>query len=351
MPSVLEILSGDSSVRRTPAPALSATEFQIAGVSLVVETDDAAFTAEFTRLFGGPANDGGAPVARLRATVAAGADAGRGHIEIEGDALADGPAFLLQFASQTVPFVELPATSGESWIGIEGIEQPLFIFQGSTCSFLKGARWRRIVAHFLFLRALRLRSDLLFFHAASVRIGDRGILLVGPKGTGKTTLSLAIAGAGHDLLGDETAAFEPATGLLLPMRRPASIKPGIRSRLVDERLTAAAEVADEDGVMHVAPSRLFGESMPQTAPLRAVVFLEGFAAAPRIDAVTAGRDELASMQPLRCSGLLDAPSRNVLAMIRLLNGVRCYRLRAGDPDATANLMIEVLGRDDYAHSA
>ena len=75
-------------------------------------------------------------------------------------------------------------------------------------------------------------------------------------------------------------------------------------------------------------------------PLRAVCFLDGFAANPAIVATTGGRDALARMQPLAGS-LGQGATSCVFEMIRLLGAASCYRLRPGDPDETAALLEEV----------
>src|SRR5947207_2119645 len=83
------------------------------------------------------------------------------------------------------------------------------IFDGDRVRFRKVDAWRRIVSHMLFLRLIRRRPDLLFFHAASIGMDGRAYLLIGPKGRGKTSVSLALAARGHAFLGDETAIVEP----------------------------------------------------------------------------------------------------------------------------------------------
>jgi hypothetical protein len=51
--------------------------------------------------------------------------------------------------------------------------------------------------------AVRNRRDSAAFHAAAVIIGGKGVLLLGPKGSGKSTLSLWLTKEGATYLGDE----------------------------------------------------------------------------------------------------------------------------------------------------
>lgn len=54
------------------------------------------------------------------------------------------------------------------------------------------------------VRVMTVRAQGHFcLHAATVALGDRGILLAGPSGCGKTTTALSLSRGGYELLGDE----------------------------------------------------------------------------------------------------------------------------------------------------
>jgi hypothetical protein len=319
--------------------------FRILDVELRIATDDGALLGEFATIFGGDRAASRPSRASFRATVEASESSDQGRFRVEGDALADPAAFLLGFASPTIPLRAMPNAGSDavSLVGLEGDEEPIFGFRGDDCLFRKVPRWRRIVSHFLFLRLLRLRADLLFFHAASVGIAGNGLLLMGPKGAGKSTVSAAVAARGHDFLGDETAAYQPSSRLLLPFRRPLGIKPGPRSALLEQKVRALQPTADEDGLLRIPVDALFPEPEVPPVPLRAVCFLDGFGTKPELVATPGGRDELARMQPL-ASSLGQGTTSCVFEMIRLLGGAACYRLRPGDPDETAALLEEAFTR-------
>jgi hypothetical protein len=317
--------------------------FRLLDIDLHLSADEPGLADEFASVFGGRgASDSGPARARLDARVGpAPGRPGHGNLTATGDGLADPAGFLLGFSSATIPLT--PMTSADpasSLVGLAGDPEPLFAFSGDVCIFRKVPRWRRIVAHVLFLRLLRLREDALFFHAASVAVEGRGILLVGPKGAGKSTLALALAARGHALLGDETACYLPATGELLPFRRPVAIKPGPRAAAVSDALRRLCPAADEDGLVRASVEELFGPSQASPAPLSAVVFLEGFGLASRLAGVSPGREELSALQPL-ASSLVNRPaSERVFAMARLLGSAACYRFLAGEPDAAARTLEE-----------
>lgn len=64
----------------------------------------------------------------------------------------------------------------------------------------------------------------LILHAAVLARGDRAVILPGPPGAGKSTLTAALALSGWRLLSDELTLIDPETGLLHGLARPVSLK-------------------------------------------------------------------------------------------------------------------------------
>jgi hypothetical protein len=322
--------------------------FELVDVGLHLETDDQEFLQEFSSVFGGgvPSPRPMPQKASFAASVIVGQskEPGHGLLRVWGDGLADPAGFFLAFSSPTVPIRALPATvPGETALGIGQDDTSVLRFREAECFFRLAGRWRRILAHFLFVRLLRLRDDALFFHAASLGIHGAGVLLVGPKGSGKSTLALALAARGHNFLGDETACYLPASGELLPFRRPVGIKPGRRARAVQEALARGLYPADEEGVRRVSIESLLPVGKPTAVPLGAVVFLRGLGERPELIRLEAGREEIASLQPFATSLTTRSATQRVFEMVRLISRVRAYGLNAGDPDETAVLIEEGLG--------
>ncbi len=72
---------------------------------------------------------------------------------------------------------------------------------------------------------VRTRPDAVPLHAAAIGWRDGAVVLVGDKGSGKSTLSALLGGA-HDYLGDEVALIDHATLALTPLPKAATIKRG-----------------------------------------------------------------------------------------------------------------------------
>ena len=64
----------------------------------------------------------------------------------------------------------------------------------------------------------------LTLHAAVLERGGRAIVLPAPSGSGKSTLCAGLAYRGWRLLSDELTLIEPASGRIVPVPRPVSLK-------------------------------------------------------------------------------------------------------------------------------
>ena len=60
----------------------------------------------------------------------------------------------------------------------------------------------------------KIRSDLIFIHAAALEFNGVGFLLVAPSGTGKSTTTWGLVNSGFNYLSDELAPIDPNTMLL-----------------------------------------------------------------------------------------------------------------------------------------
>jgi hypothetical protein len=253
----------------------------------------------------------------------------------------DAHEFSLAIQPELGVFELLPAEPGWTSVAFRGSGIPAMAFRGRDCLFALGPQWRLCLTYYLFWRLLRIRSDAIFFHASALGIFGEGTIFVGRAGAGKSTTSLGLAARGHNFLSDEIAGYLPATGELIPFRRPVGIKRGPRTTAVIRGLApgVAAQIAS-DGFARVNIETLFPAEPPQPVPLRRIVFLRGFAERPSLERITPGRPEIVELQPLMGSFLNASHTRRVFELTRLLSSAKVYQLHPGDPDATAIYLEE-----------
>src|SRR5262249_53297257 len=142
--------------------------------------------------------------------------------------------------------------------------------------------------------------------------------------------------------GDETACYLPSSGEILPFRRPVGIKPGPQSAAIRKALARRRPQRDEDGLLRVPIEELLPVGPARAVPLTCLVFLSGFGSRPELSSIRAGREELASLQPIASTLVSGAATERVFQMVRLVGSLTCYRLLAGEPDETARLLEEEL---------
>lgn len=350
-----ELLSGSldqrlDALRGAPA-AGRAVLAAIGGLRLAARSDDAAFLPGFLDLFGGDVVDGHAPLPPvdlgIEIHVPAAGEYGRFRLHGASGLPVDAREFSFSLQHEGGLFERIDAAE-PGWIclAFRGTCVPAIAFRGNEGLFALASRWRETLQWFLFWRALRLRRDAIFFHASSLGIDGQGTMFVGPAGAGKSTTSLALAARGHNFLGDEIAAYLPATRELIPFRRPVGIKPGPRASAVQRGLAEHdARRIEHEGFARVDIDRLMTVDAAQPVPLERVVFLRGFRPEPALRRVEPTRDDVAALQPL-LSSFLDRPhARGVFEIARLLSGARVYQLHPGAPDATAEYLEEAFASE------
>jgi hypothetical protein len=206
--------------------------------------------------------------------------------------------------------------------------------------------WQPFIANYAVNRVLRLQREVLFFHAASIGIEGCGALIVGPKASGKTTTALALAARGHDFLGDEVAAVHSSTRTMLPFRRAVSIRAGPRARQLDDQLTSFRHARETfpDGVERtlVKVGSLFPRRGALPTTLSCVTFLRQFAELPTAEPFTFGLHHVRLLSPLAASMWGMPAGARIVDLSRLLQGVRCYFLDPAQPEATAELVEQII---------
>jgi hypothetical protein len=200
---------------------------------------------------------------------------------------------------------------------------------------------------------LAAQRELLFVHASSVEIGGAGLLLIGPSGSGKTTTALTLAARGHGCLGDDMAALHVESAALLPLRSTANLRPGPHPQALAPQVQAGHWTpphADGQPRLKLRLDELFPSRAAARVPLKRVLFLRRFAAAPAIEPFAATAEAMGSLSPLGLNKALwlawgTTPQRRLLQFMlfmRLLARLRCAWLDVGGIEATADLIEQTM---------
>jgi HprK-related kinase A len=97
----------------------------------------------------------------------------------------------------------------------------------------------------------------LIIHAAVLERGGRALILPAPSGSGKSTLCAALTFSGWRLLSDELALLAPASGHVVALPRPISLKNGsigaVRSIFPEAIFGRIVRETIKGSVVHVRP--------------------------------------------------------------------------------------------------
>jgi HprK-related kinase A len=195
-----------------------------------------------------------------------------------------------------------------------------------------------------FLIAQRLGFHLLL-HAGVVELGGKAIILPALPGTGKSTLTAALAMRGFRLLSDEFGVVRFSDGQLLPLLRPVALKN--ESIDVIARFAPRAAIGPrfpktrKGTVAHLAPETDAVERRHEPAQPALIVF-------PRYDPQV--ELEIEPEMPSRAFGRLAVNSFNYEmlgpaafdAVSRLVRSSRVYRLAYSDLDRATAALRELL---------
>jgi hypothetical protein len=329
----------------------SSAQAYIADRLITVDCDESSFAEIFFMVFGGTSGPPGSPLARnpaipsdIHLDICAKVHPEYGWFRISGrdDLPFDGMELKYAIEQESGFFKRLPTDeAGWTSVAFRDEDVPMFAWRGRDCIFSLGPKWRHSISWLLHYRLLRMRADVIFFHASALGIFGEGTIFVGPSGGGKSTTSMALAARGHNFLSDELGAYVPATGQLIPFRRPVGIKPGPRATAVERGLPPAAyEQIERDGFYRVDVSTIFASAPAKPLPLRRIVFLRGFAERPSLERIQPGRAEIVELQPLMSSFLNESHSRRIFELTKLLGTAKVYKLHPGTPDETALYLEE-----------
>lgn len=174
-------------------------------------------------------------------------------------------------------------------------------------------------------------------HAATADVDGDRVLLVGPSGTGKTTLALQLLLAGIAVHGDESTLVRAGASVAVP--RPFHLKPTTWAVLPDLPVTYD-ELPRAGGVAILDPVRLGERPPPTVAPVDHVVLLErtGGPAGHR----PASTGEVLDALVGDAFVVTESAPRLLGALVAAVGGARRTWLSIGDPAATVDELRDAL---------
>jgi hypothetical protein len=190
----------------------------------------------------------------------------------------------------------------------------------------------------------RMTEEFFLFHAGAVSHANDGIILPAAPGMGKTTLVLKLVARGCRFLSDEVACINAERRIVAPFPRKLLVRSDSEAVLgmaLPQNATPLAREGDEQesafDIEDMIPDCLSGPCTP-----RYVMFLRGFGDEPRLERM-ANSNALFELFGCGISPLLDM-SRLLFGFAGLLNDMECYHLVAGDPEKTADVVMDLLER-------
>jgi energy-coupling factor transporter ATP-binding protein EcfA2 len=347
----LSTVHSEACLENTTRPTHPREWYRFGDGVLGLHSDHAGFRVGFERIFGGCRHQPrrSAPAVQVICDVQPREHGNLTLVEFQDPEPLDVVEFALQlFADRGCREVQPGAFTGRAF-GFPGDEGKPEIVIGSVGRFLvvhNGQPWESVIGNVAIHMVLRLQRDMAVFHAASVAVAGQGVLIVGPKGSGKTTLALTLASLGHAFYGDEMAALRLDSLELLPQRRSLSIRFGVRSPQVDAALRLhelpLERFPDGEPRIRARIDQLFPSEPPDPVRLSHIVFLRGRRATPLLEEFRPQREHLALLPPLRSTLWSAPPAERAFRLLSILPRVRCVWLDAGHPDQTADVVEKMV---------
>jgi len=322
------------------------TWYRFGDAHLAVRANDRPFLERLGILFAGCATHGREDGLRtVDAAVRVDPDTGGTLLSVEGCDPADGAEFAeAVFGDDGVR--RLAHRGKWTVLGRPGDDSWSMAANGPDLVLTRGAPWPYLVGASLVHRTMSTQPNVLFVHAAAMEIGGAGVLLVGPTGSGKTTLSVGLAARGYGFLSDEIGAIRLSELSLLPFPRAAGVRAGPRTSAAEALLTEELPVerfADGSSKSLVPAAAFETAPLGSAVPLRHIVLLAGRGARAEWTELDTTTDNLRYVNPVKSTTYSASSGSKTLALIRLAAAVRWHGLIAGYPDDTVALIEQRIG--------
>jgi hypothetical protein len=188
--------------------------------------------------------------------------------------------------------------------------------------------------------AVASRPHHLAVHAGAVSLEGHGLLLPGPPGAGKTTLTAGLVAAGFDYLSDEAAVIDPVTLRIGPYPKPLSLS-AESSEVLGPMLVRAGNESALPQAPLVPVDAFRAEAVGRPVAARFLVFpryqegaLSALTALSRAEAMV----ELAG----NSFNFVDHGGDWLELLAQVVRDCRCLRITVGDLGAACALLVRLV---------
>jgi hypothetical protein len=192
----------------------------------------------------------------------------------------------------------------------------------------------------LFERALLpAGEEYVSLHAAALARDDVAVLLAGPPGAGKTTITLALLERGWTYLSDDLAPVSIDSGLVAPVPKPLHVKDPSAWRNGPARWTSPSWVPKPKKTFLVPADRWPVATEP--VPVRAVIFPRYQPGAPlTLEPLGAGTALARCAQNAREPTAV--PEKTLPVLAQLLRGAEAFSMTHGAASAVADRLAALV---------
>jgi hypothetical protein len=200
--------------------------------------------------------------------------------------------------------------------------------------------WRTVVFPIL-LSVLAGSVGLVELHASCVANGRRGLVLIGPSRSGKSTLAMALTEAGFRFLSDDRIFCSLKQGRLLAwaMPRPLKLRREAAAWFDELRDREPLDVQNGELVFHCDPNHRFGRQRSPECEPRLLVFLERRESPVFRMTRMAGNEARSRIEPDLMAEAPEAVQKQAETINQLL-ALPCWHLKyGGRPQAIAEQLV------------